>query len=94
MAIRGTSRRQSANRPKRNKTNRSADIFHEKVGEDREEKTGKKISFLKQQPMSRRSHPVSTRTNPADLTQILTQASRCERALGLLHRCIQLHMLF
>ena len=40
-----------------------------------------------------RSHPASTRANPADLTQILTQASRCERALGLLHHCIRLHML-
>lgn len=27
-----------------------------------------------------RSHPASTRPDPADLTQILTQASRCERA--------------
>lgn len=40
-----------------------------------------------------RSHPARTRVNPADLTQILTQASRCERTLGLLHRCIKLHML-
>lgn len=30
---------------------------------------------------------------PLTLTQILTQASRCERALGLLHHCIRLHML-
>lgn len=38
-------------------------------------------------------HPAITRANPADLTQILTQASRCERAVGLLHHCIKLHML-
>lgn len=34
----------------------------------------------KNTPPPTRSHPASTRPNPADLTQILTQASRCERA--------------
>lgn len=39
-------------------------------------------------------HPLNTTmANPADLTHILTQASRCECMLGLRHHCIQLHML-